>query len=147
MIRWFAQHPTAANLLMIVFVVAGLSALPGVKRETFPDFAPQEVEVRVEYRGASAEDVEEAICQRVEDAVDGTTGLEEIRCEAREGLAVAVAEQREGGDFARFLDEVKTEVEAIDTFPQEAEAPVIRQLGLSDQVVSIALTGRCRAPT
>ena len=70
MIRFFASHPTAANLLMVALIAAGLFAVPGLVRETFPDFSTGQVEVRVIYPGASAEDVEEAVCGRVEEAVD-----------------------------------------------------------------------------
>ena len=141
MIDFFARHQTAANLLMLLFLAAGITSLPTLKRETFPDFTSGEVEIRIPYPGASAEDVEDAVCRRVEDALDGISDLYEMRCEAREGLAVAVAEMTEGSDFARFMDDVKTEVEAIDNFPDDVEQPVIQQLGRTDQVVSIAITG------
>lgn len=146
MTRYFAAHPTAANLLMIIFLVMGLSVLPDLKRETMPDFTANEVEVRLEYPGASAEDIEEAVCQRVEDAIDGVSDVEEVRCEAREGVGVAVIEMREGADFARFLDDVKTEVEAIDDFPDAVELPVIGQLSRTDHVISIAVTGPMSVP-
>ena len=141
MIRFFVAHPTAANLLMIFIIVLGLSALPGMKRETFPDFTPQEIEVRVGYPGASSEDVEDAICRRIEDAVDSIAEVAEIRCQALESLAIAVAKMTESGDFARFLADVKTEVEAIDDFPDLVEKPTIRQLGMIDSVVSVAVSG------
>ncbi len=141
MIRFFAAHPTAANLLMLGFIVLGLSALPSLKRETFPDFSPQEVEVRIVYPGASAEDVEDAICQRLEEAVDGIENVDEIRCEAREGLGTAVVKMLDGGKIERFLEDVKTEVEAIDNFPEVTELPIVRQLGRTDRVVAIAVTG------
>ncbi len=141
MIRAFASHPTAANLLMLLFLVLGVAALPGLKRETFPDFAPEEVQVSVVYPGASSEDVEEAVCQRLEDAVDKVSDVDEMRCEAREGLGTAVVRMRHGARFERFLDDVKTEVEGIDTFPEQVEDPVIQQLGRLDLVVSIALSG------
>lgn len=126
---------------MLGLVVIGLTSLPTLKRETFPDFAPQEVQVTVPYPGASALDVEEAVCRRLEDAVDGISHVYEVRCESREGAGVAVVRMGEGGDFSRFLDDVKTEVQAIDNFPDETKLPVIRQLGITDQVVSIAITG------
>lgn len=141
MIRFFATHPTAANLLMILLLALGLVTLPTLKRETFPDFTAQEVQAQILYPGASAEDIEEAICQRLEDAVDAVTDIDEVRCEAREGIATMVAKMRTGGDIDRFLDDVKSEVEAIDNFPEQAETPIIQQLGRSDQVVSIALSG------
>ena len=141
MIRYFAAHPTAANLLLLFLVVLGLTALPTLKRETFPDFTPKEIEVRVPYPGASAEDVEEAVCRRLEDAIDTVNDVAEVRCQAMESVAVAVAKMTESADFFRFLDDIKSEVEAIDDFPEQVELPVIKQLGRTDQVVSIAVTG------
>ena len=141
MIHYFAHHPTAANLLMVLFLALGLFSLPQLQRETFPDFTPGEVQVLVPYPGAAAEDVEDAICRPIEDALDGIADLYEIRCEAREGSATAVAEMVEGADFARFLDDVKTEIDAIDRFPEDIETVIISQLGRTDRVVSIAITG------
>jgi HAE1 family hydrophobic/amphiphilic exporter-1 len=145
-IRYFAGHPTAANLLMLLMIAAGLIALPTLRRETFPDFSVDVVEVRVVYPGASAEEVEEAICQRIEDAVDRLTNVEEIRCEAREGLASAAVEMRPGQDVDRFLVDVKTEIEAIDDFPDAVETTTIRQINITDPVVSIAIAGPMSAP-
>jgi len=141
MIRFFAAHPTAANLVMIIFIILGIIAVPKLQRATFPDFTAGEVQITVPYPGASAEEVEDAICQRIEDAVDGINDVEEVRCEAKEGLATAVIKLREGGNFDRFMDDVKTEIEAIDNFPEQTELPIIKALGRTDQVVSIAVTG------
>ncbi len=144
MIGFFAGHPTAANLLMSAFLLAGLAFVGNVKRETFPDTPADSVEVRVPFPGAAALEVEEAICLRIEDAADAVDGREETRCEAREGLAVATLVMREGGDIGRFLDDVTTEVAGIQDFPAAAEAPVVRQLGRRDFVASIAVAGPLR---
>ena len=141
MIRYFAGHPTAANLLMLLLLILGLAAVPTLKRETFPEIPADKVEVTVAYPGASAEEIEEAICQRLEDALDGITGMREVRCEALEGRASAIAVMTEGGDLDRLLGDVKAEVDAIADFPPEAEDATVRQLGLVDFVVAIALTG------
>jgi len=141
MIEFFARHTTGANLLMALMVIIGLSALPDLQRETFPDFAAQKLEIRLAYPGASTEDVEEAICQRVEDALDSISEVEEVVCVAREGLGSIVVEMIDDADMARFMDEVKSEVEAIDDFPEQVELPVINELGRTDKVVAVALTG------
>ena len=83
MIRYFAEHPTAANLLMAAFLVLGVLSLPGLRRETFPDTTPNEVQVCVAYPGATAEEVEETVCQRVEEAIDGVKFVKELRSDAR----------------------------------------------------------------
>lgn len=141
MITFFARHPTAGNLLMLFLAVLGFSTLPGLQRETFPDFTAQQLQITIAYPGASAEDVEEAICQRLEDAIDAVNEVEELSCEAREGISIAVVEMVEGGDMARFMDDIKSEVDAIDNFPEETELPVIKELGRTDNVVAIAITG------
>ncbi len=141
MIRYFVCHPTGANLLMALMVIIGLSALPELRRETFPDFAAQKLEIRLTYPGASAEDVEEAVCQRVEDALESISEVEEVVCVAREGLGTVVVEMMDDSDMARFMDEVKSEVEAISDFPEQVELPVINELGRTDKVVAVAITG------
>ena len=144
MIGFFAGHPTAANLLMLAFLMVGLAFTGTVKRETFPDIPADSVEVRVPFPGAAALEVEEAICLRIQDVADAIDNREETRCEAREGLAVATLVMREGGDIDRFLNDVKTEIDGIQDFPAAAEAPVVRQLGRADFVASIAVAGPLR---
>ncbi len=141
MIDFFARHSTAANLLMALMVIIGLSALPGLQRETFPDFTAEKLEIRLVYPGASAEDVEEAVCQRIEDALDSISEVEEVTCVAREGLGRVVVEMTDGSDMPRFMEEVKSEVEAIGDFPEQVELPIISELGRTDKVVAVAVTG------
>ncbi|NQU66221.1 MAG: efflux RND transporter permease subunit, partial [SAR324 cluster bacterium] len=60
MIKFFSEHPTAANLLMALFLFLGYMALPDLNRETFPPFVASKVQVLVVYPGATAGEVEEA---------------------------------------------------------------------------------------
>ena len=110
MIRYFAQHPTAATLLMLILLIMGAFGLRSLRRETLPDFTPEEVEIRVLYPGATAAEVEEAVCQRLEDALDGVRFVKELRSEAREGWGVVTLEMNEGADIITFKDEIDTEV-------------------------------------
>ena len=83
MIRFFAGHPTAANLVMVAFLAIGILSWPMLPRETFPRLEPNRVEVSVAYPGARAEEVKEAICRRIEDAVSSVDQILEVKCEAR----------------------------------------------------------------
>lgn len=141
MIRYFANHPTAANLMMAAVIILGISALPKLQRDTFPVIPATEVEVRVSYPGATPAEVEDAICQRIDDALESVTDLVEVRCDARENIAIAVAEMRQSADLGTFYDDVKSQVEAITTFPDEAKSPSVVKLERTAVVASIAITG------
>ena len=141
MIRYFGTHPTAANMLMIAIAVLGLAALPKLQRDTFPVIPATEVEIRASYPGATPADVEDAICQRIEDALDSVSGLIEVRCDARENIAISVAKMREGGDMVEFFNDVQAQVEAITSFPARVEKPSVVKLERTASVASIAITG------
>ena len=141
MIRFFAEHPTAANLLMALFLISGLAALPRLRRETMPDFSPSEVEIRVQFPGASAEDVEEAIAQRIEDALDDISHIEEIRVDARESLCITTVEMSNNGDFQVFFNDIERAIDAIDDFPADTEKPVVQELGRTDHVLGVIISG------
>lgn len=140
MIRYFAAHPTAANLLMALLIIVGAVSMPGLVRETFPRISPKDVQITVAYPGAAPEEVSRAICVPMEDALDAVEAVDEIRCEALESRAVITAAMLAGSSFARFTADVEVEVNAIDDLPDTAEDPVIRQLGRVDPVASIAVT-------
>ncbi len=141
MIRFFAGHPTAATLLMIAFLFSGAITLPYILRETQPDFAPTEVDIRIRYPGATAQEVEEVICLRVEDALDGISFVKEVRMDAREGMASIVVEMGTQGNIQTFIRDIETEIGAIDDFPDEVERPVISELGRTDPVLSLLVSG------
>ncbi len=141
MIRWFNYHPVAANLLMFAIILLGIIALPDLQRETFPVLKNENVKISIIYKGATTDEVEDAICRRIENAVESISDLDEIRCEAREGLATATAVMREEADMMRFLDDIKSAIDSVNDFPTAIEPPIIEELGRTDAVVSIAITG------
>lgn len=141
MIKKFAKHPTAANLLMIIFLVMGALSISSILRETFPEYISTQVQIQAIYPGASTEEVEEAVCQRIENAIDGINYVSEVRSTAREGVASVIVEMSDGGNMSDFMNDIKQNVETIDSFPAEVKTPVITLLNKDDQVVSISVTG------
>lgn len=141
MIRWFAGHPTASNLLLILILAMGVFVAPSLTRETFPAYLPPEVSISMEYRGATAADVEEAICQRLGEALQRVDHMREITCTARDNQAQTVASMGPQGDMGRFLDDIRTEMDALTDLPETAEKPVIRELYRTDLVAAIAVSG------
>ena len=77
-IDWFARNSVAANLLMLLILVGGLFTVFTIKREVFPEFSLDLITVRVSYRGAAPAEVEEGVCIRVEEAIQGLDGIKRI---------------------------------------------------------------------
>ena len=142
MIRYFVCHPTAANILMWAIIAVGLVALPSLNKETFPKIDLNQVQVTVAYPGASPSDVEEGICHPLEDATDGIGFTKEQRCEARDNMGMLTMEMQEDGDIRQFIDDIKSAVDGIITFPQNTEDPVIIELGRTEPVVTVAITAK-----
>lgn len=142
MIRYFVCHPTAANILMWAIIAVGLVALPSLNKETFPKIDLNQVQVTVAYPGASPSDVEEGICHPLEDATDGIGFTKEQRCEARDNMGMLTMEMQEDGDIRQFIDDIKSAVDGIITFPQNTEDPVIMELGRTEPVVTVAITAK-----
>jgi HAE1 family hydrophobic/amphiphilic exporter-1 len=140
MIRYFAGHPTAANILMFIILLLGLAALPELNKETFPEIKPYKVQVMVNYFGASASEVEEGICNRLEDSTDGISFLEERSCEARDNVGIMVLDMLESGNMRQFIDDVNAAVDGITDFPDDAEDPIVDELGRTTAVVNVAIS-------
>lgn len=140
-IAWFARNSVAANLLMLVIVVGGLLSLPRVKMEIFPAVEADLVIVTVPYLGASPSEVERGVCIRVEERIQGIEGIERLDCTASEGAGVVMAEVHAWADTDAVLDDIKTEVDAIDTFPAETENPTIKRATMRARVINVAVYG------
>jgi len=141
MVTWFVHNPVAANLFMLVLLAGGLVVSPAIPREEFPSIDSEMVRVSVVQRGASPEDVEESVCIRIEEVIEGTQDVDRIRSIAVEGACTVTVELVTGSDTDRALDEIKNRVDAIDTFPAEAERPVVSRLVMRNDVIRVAISG------
>jgi multidrug efflux pump subunit AcrB len=140
-IEWFVHNPVAANLLMLVMVVGGAMIAMSIRQEEFPAINPGAVRITVEYRGASPEEVEQSICIRIEEAIEGTPDLDRITAVAAEGACNVTALLVLGADVDVTTSEIQNRIDAIDTFPIEAEKPTVAKYDMRRGVVKIAISG------
>ena len=141
MIEWLARNPVAANLTMVFIIVTGIASTFMVKAEVFPEIDLDRINIQVPYLGAAPEEVEEAVNVRIEEAIQGLDGIKQIQSTAAEGMGTVMVELELGADAREVLDEIKSNVDAITTFPIETEAPIIRDMNNSQAVVDIAVSG------
>lgn len=128
-------------MLKVFVVVAGLLQLYTMKVEVFPEASLDQVSVIVNYPNASPDEVEEAIIDKIEERVVGLEGVRKVTSIAAEGVGVVTVEFTEDRDVQEVLDDVKTEVGQITTFPEEAETPIIRENVVRMEVIDLVVYG------
>ncbi|MBN2313337.1 MAG: efflux RND transporter permease subunit [Sedimentisphaerales bacterium] len=138
---WFASNHVAANLLMLLIVVAGLLAIFGAKMEVFPEMSLDMISIVVPYLGASPEDVEEGVCLRVEEKIAPIDGVKRITSSAVEGAGMTIVEVEEYADTTEVLDDIKAEIDTIITFPEETEKPTIAEIKTIHKVMTVVVSG------
>ena len=143
MIAWFARNSVAANLLMIFIVLMGVNGIINrLPVEVFPMFTPDEVEVRVTYRGATPEQMEESIVIPLENIVADLPGIEEIKSSAREGRCTIEIEAESDYDPRVLLEDVKSRVDSLNSLPDGIEPPVVRIEEHLHEVVTLIIYGK-----
>ena len=140
-IRWMTENHVAANLLMLVLIFGGLIKGLSVKQEIFPEVSLDMIQVSVAYPGAGPEEVEEGILLQIEENLTSVDGIKQIKAVAAEGVGTVTAEINAGEDADRILQDIKTEVDRIITFPEDAEKPVITKLLNRREVISVVVYG------
>ncbi|MEM1125417.1 MAG: efflux RND transporter permease subunit [Bacteroidota bacterium] len=140
-IAYMAKNGVAANLLMLFLLAAGLAAYTNIVQEVFPEFSLDAIQVTVRYPGATPEEIEESIIQKIEEQIEAVEGIDEITATASENIGVVTAELQLGTDVSQALDDIKAEVDQIITFPNQAERPEVRELTNRQSVIRIAIYG------
>ena len=140
-IEWFARNSVAANLLMMILLVGGLYTAVNIKKESQPRIETNFVTISMPFLGASPEDVEEGILIKIEEAIQDVEGIKEIQSTARRGSGTVRAEILSEYDIAEVMDEIKSRVDAIPTFPDNTEKPVVSRTRFQQRVLILTVYG------
>ncbi|MBL7038268.1 MAG: efflux RND transporter permease subunit [Pirellulaceae bacterium] len=141
-IKWAIDNTPAMNTLMAAILIVGAVSLYFLHREVFPEFELEIVLITVPYPGASPEEVEEGICQKLEEAVQAIDGIKNVNSVAREGVGNVILElESDVPDAQKVLNEIRSEVERIPSLPELAEDPEIKQITLRREAIQVGVIG------
>ena len=141
-IKWAIHNSPAMNTLMVTVLGVGLVSLLFMRREVFPEFELEIILVSVPYPGASPDEVEEGICQKMEEAVRSIDGIKKMTSIANEGSGSLVLELRaDVPDVQKILNEVRSEIDRIPSFPELAEDPEVQQITFRQVAIEVAVIG------
>ena len=140
-IRWFALHSVAANLLMFVCLFGGLLFMTRIPQEVMPDFSLDTITVTTIYAGASPSEIESGVLLAIEDSISGLTGVDEVTATAKEGKGVVIIDVIDGQNIQKLSEDVQRAINRITTFPVDADKPQVAILETKRRVISMALYG------
>ena len=139
LIAWMARNGVAANLLMLLLLVAGALSVTSIPTKVFPDFTLGAVQVQVEYRGASPEEIEDSVIQPIEEQIEAVEGIDDITATAAEGLGIVNAQLKQGVSVSQKVDEIQAEVNRITNLPDRSERPQVSELTNRQRVVELLI--------
>ena len=140
-IAFFATHPVAANLLMVLMIMFGLFGARELNRQIMPDFVLEIIQVTVEWPGASPQDVEESVIEAIEPEVRFISDVDFVQSKALEGRGEVLITFTENANMSKALTDVQSAVARIRTLPVDAENPIVTQIDNQDEVCRLEIHG------
>ena len=140
-IRTFVRHPIAPNLAMMIMILSGIWASGQLTRQLLPPFELNLIEILVDWPGAAAEDVEAAVTNPLEAALQGLDELSAITSNSRPGQSQVTLEYPESSDMSDALDKVKEAVALVRNLPESSEDPQISLRTRTEPVAKLTVAG------
>lgn len=139
-ISWTVRNMPAMNTLVAAILIVGAMSFATMRREVFPEFELEIILVSVPYPGATPEEVEEGICQKIEEACRSVTGIKKLTSVAQEGSGFCVFELNANiKNVQKVLSEIRSEVERIPSLPELAEDPKVEQVTLRNPAIKVGV--------
>ena len=146
-IAWSIRQSPAMNTIMVAILVVGIVSGFMLRREEFPQFDLEIILVAVPYPGASPEEVESGICQKIEEAIRSVEGIRKITSVAMEGAGNVVIEVRaDVPSVQNVLSEIQSEIDRIPSFPDLAEEPEVQQVTFRSPAITVGIVSLDETP-
>jgi len=140
-IPWFARNPVAANLLLMLVIVLGITATGKIRKEAFPSMEPDSLTISVSYDSGSAQQSEEGLAIKIEDQLEDVNGIKSITSSSTGSGTTVTVEKQTDYDLDVLLRDVRSKVDAISTFPADAKNPVIEKAQREEHALWLQLFG------
>jgi multidrug efflux pump subunit AcrB len=138
---WFIRNPVAANLMMALILFLGVMTVFSIRIEGFPRIPPESIEITTEYNGAPAEQVDELVTRKIEQALEGLEGVRSVTSRSGDSVSVVSVRRAGGQDLQSLLDKVRLRIDAVTGLPTNVRRPVIDAPGFDFPALYVNLHG------
>ena len=141
LISFFVKYPFWTNAFIFITFLAGGYLCLTTKKSFFPERKVKEIFIEVYYPGASPEEMEESITDKVEDNIRGIVGIDEITSTTTENNTKILVLATNRANIDELLTDVKNAVDQINSFPSGAEKPKVYKAKPIERTMFLTLTG------
>jgi len=145
--EWFTHNPVAANLLMVLILLAGYFTATSIRIEGFPAIPVNTINISTIYPGADSQQVDRGISRLIERALEEAPGVKKISSYSLEGYSRLMVMKETGFDIDRFQNEIKTRIDSIPNLPAKAERPVITRNEFTIEALLVQVYGDVNTTT
>ena len=141
--KFFITNNSFTALLAMALAVAGVVALTAIPKESSPEVQIPMGIITTILPGASAEDVERLITNKIEDRVLGVENVSKVTSSSGDGVSSITVEFSAQADIDKSIQLLKDEVAKVEPeLPAEAEDPAVSDINFADQpILLISLSG------
>lgn len=140
-VAWWVRNPVAANLLMLGILVSGYLGLKNIEKEAFPGVQSDVIQIELAWPGASPQEVEQQVVQRVEEVLKNVSNVYRVNSTSREGFGIVEVRTYPNVDINAFLNDIKGAVDAITSFPRDIENPRVSRQQWRGEMIRVAVIG------
>jgi multidrug efflux pump subunit AcrB len=140
-ISFFIKNVILVNLFILLIIIFGVISASRLSSSFFPEMDTRFVVINAVYPGASPEEIEEGITLKVEENLEGITGIDRYTSTSTENSANIRVELLPKSDPDEVLQEVKNAVDRINTFPPDMERIVVFKEEMLNFAAKIAVSG------
>ncbi|MEM6767244.1 MAG: efflux RND transporter permease subunit [Bacteroidota bacterium] len=141
LISFLAQKPRTVDIFIGLIILVGLLTLSKIRSNFLPPEPVNFIAVSVQYRGASPQEVEEEVINKIEDKLEGLKGIDRVTSSAKENFAIVRVELLEDADPNEVLQDINNAVDGITTFPQGMDTPIIEKEEILNYTMTLGLMG------
>lgn len=141
--KFFIDKHQFTVLLTVALVAAGTVALIAIPKESSPEVQIPMGIVTTVLPGASAEDVERLVTNKIEDRVLGLERVSKVTSSSGNGVSSVTVEFDAQADIDKSIQLLKDEVAKVEPeLPAEAEDPTVTDVNFADQpILIISISG------
>ena len=137
----FIKYPVVVSVVIVGFVLLGVMGAKSLKSSFFPLNESRNINISINYPGASPQEMEEGIVLKIEDNLKGLVGVDRFTSVSQENYARITVEAIKGYDVSTVLEDIKNAVDKVPSFPVGMEPPIISKEIFRTEAVTFVLSG------